>query len=111
MALVACPECNNEIAENAYDCPKCGASIRKPTRSFFGKIVKWSFVAFNVIMLAMLVTGLDGAADKSGTLTSDAEQAGAAIGTAIGATLVIGIWVAGDIILGLIMLFTRPSKS
>ena len=41
---------------------------------------------------------------------TDAEAAGAAIGTGIGVTLLVIIWVVGDIILGLFYLFTRPTR-
>lgn len=42
---------------------------------------------------------------------SGAEQAGAAIGIGIGPMLILSIWVIGDIILGLFVLFTRPKTS
>ena len=56
MALANCPECNTEVSSTAYDCPKCGAVLRKPARNFFGKIIKWSFIAFNVLMIAWLIS-------------------------------------------------------
>jgi hypothetical protein len=37
-----------------------------------------------------------------------AGQAGATIGTGIGVALLLGIWFIGDVILGLLVLFTRP---
>ncbi|EHU01692.1 hypothetical protein CKS_0132 [Pantoea stewartii subsp. stewartii DC283] len=39
---------------------------------------------------------------------SDAERAGAAIGAGLGVMAIGGIWVIGDIILGILVLFTRP---
>ena len=41
---------------------------------------------------------------------SDAEIAGAAIGAGLGTTMIVIMWVLGDIILGLPVLFTRPKS-
>ena len=111
MAMIECPECGAEVADTAYDCPKCGATLRKPTRTIFGKIVKWSFISFNILMLIWMIAGMSGASDSVSCAGSDAEAAGAAIGGAIGMGLLMGVWVFGDIILGLIFMFTRPSKT
>src|SRR5437867_7706682 len=31
MALIRCPECSNEISDNATGCPKCGYPIQSAT--------------------------------------------------------------------------------
>lgn len=110
MALVNCKECNAEVSDKALDCPKCGATLRKPKRSLFGKLVKWSFIGFNVLMLLWMILGVGGAAETIDTAGSDAEKAGAAIGTGLGAMMIIFVWVAGDVVLGLMTLLTRPKK-
>lgn len=110
MALVNCKECGAEVSEKAFDCPKCGATLRKPKRSFFGKLVKWSFIGFNILMLLWMIFGIGGAADTVNTAASDAEKAGAAIGTGLGAMMIAFIWVAGDVVLGIVLLLTRPKK-
>jgi hypothetical protein len=109
MPLIKCPECQTEVSDTAYDCSKCGYQIRKPSRSLLGKIIKWAFVGFNVLMLAWVFFGVQGASQNIDTL-SGAEKAGATIGTGLGAMLLIVIWVLGDIILGLFVLFTRPKR-
>lgn len=43
-------------------------------------------------------------------MTSEAEQIGATIGTGIGTMLVIGIWIAGVIILTPVVFLTRGKK-
>ena len=111
MALTNCPECSEEISDAAYDCPKCGATLKKPTRSFFGKIVKWSFILFNLFMIIWIIGGLNIGSENVSSASSDAAAAGAAVGSAIGLGLIAIIWVFGDIILGMIFLFTRPSKN
>ena len=110
MALVSCKECNAEISDKALDCPKCGAKLRKPKRSFFGKLVKYSFIAFNILMLLWFIFGVGSAAEPIETAGGEAEQAGAAIGTGLGAMMIIFIWVAGDVVLGLMTLLTRAKK-
>ena len=110
MALVNCKECSAEVSDKALDCPKCGAKLRKPKRSTFGKIVKYSFIGFNILMLLWFVVGMGGAADGINNAGSEAEQAGAAIGTGLGAMVIIFIWVAGDVVLGLMTLLTRAKK-
>ena len=100
MALVNCIECSAEVSEKALDCPKCGATLRKPKRTFFGKLVKWSFIGFNILMLLWMVFGVGGAAEK----------AGAAIGTGLGVMMIMFVWIAGDVVLGLMTLLTRPKK-
>jgi len=102
MALISCPECNAKVSESASKCPKCAFQIRKSERTFFGKLVKWSFIGFNVLMLIWMISGVNGTSDAS----SNAEK----IGTGIGVMLLLMIWVFGDIILGLMVLFTKPKK-
>ena len=111
MPLINCPACEAEVSADAMKCVKCGHVIKKPERSLFGKICKWTFIVFNVLMLVWLVGGVGAAGEGINTATTEAEKAGAAIGTALGAGLIIFLWVAGDIILGLFVLFTRPKAS
>jgi len=107
MALVACSECGHEVSDQALKCPSCGSQIREPERSTVGKIAKWLFIAFNLLMVIWIVSALNVEVPTS----SSAEQAGAAIGKGIGATILFVFWVFGDIILGLFALLTRPSSS
>ncbi len=107
MALITCPECSTEISDTALKCTKCGVQLRKPQRSGFGKLVKWGFVGFNILMLLWMIGGINGATEGMEAM-SQAEQTGVAIGTGIGAMLIVGIWLAGDIILGMFVMFTRP---
>lgn len=108
MALINCPECSAEVSDQAMKCAKCGVQLRKPKRSFFGKIVKYLFIAFNALMLISFYTGMSSASKTMETATGSAEQAGAAIGTGLGAAMILGIWGFGAVILGLFVLFTRP---
>ena len=108
MAMTDCKECGTQISSQATKCPKCGVRLRKPKRGFFGTLFKWTFILFNILMLIWLIAGLGGAGDVINNAGSEAEQVGASIGAAMGATLILTIWVIGDVILGLFVLFTRP---
>lgn len=109
MPLVNCPECASEISSEAFKCPKCGKSLKTPKRSIFGKIMKWSFILFNVLMLIWLVTGMNRAVDNIGEINS-VHDAGSAVGAGIGAVMLIVIWLLGDLFLGIFVVFTRPKN-
>lgn len=108
MPLVKCAECQAEVSDQASKCPKCGHILREATRSLFGKIVKWGFLGFNVLMALWLIGGLGSAGQAIDGMGSDAERAGATIGTALGAGLILFIWFAGAVIGGIAVLLTRP---
>lgn len=107
MAIVNCLECNSEVSDKAIKCPKCGVVLNKPKRTILGKIVKYVFILFNIFMLWWMIAGVGDAAEKTSSL-SGAEQAGAAIGTGIGAIMIAVIWLLGAVVLGLFVLLTRP---
>ena len=107
MSLINCKECGAEVSATALNCPKCAAILRKRKRTIFGNIVKYSFIAFNILMLIWFITGMGSASEGIATADSEAAQAGAAIGTGIGAILIITVWAIGDIILGIMTFFTR----
>jgi len=110
MAMINCTECNTEVSDSALKCPSCGFKLNEAQRSFFGKIIKWAFIIFNVIMLIWVIAGGGAASDVVNNAGSDAEAAGAAIGAGLGAMMLFTVWVIGDIILGIFVLFTRPKS-
>lgn len=82
----------------------------KRKRGFFGVIFSLMFWLFNGLMLIWVIAGVKGTVAVTTTLQTDAEQAGAAIGTAIGFGVVLFIWAAGAIVLGLLSFMSRGSK-
>ncbi len=110
MALINCPECSTEVSDTAMKCPKCGVQLRKPKRGIFGKLVKWGFIGFNLLMVIWLFSYWGSVGDIANTAGSEAGKAGAAIGGTIGTGMLLGLWGFGDIILGLFVLFTRPKS-
>jgi hypothetical protein len=80
-------------------------------RTFLGKVVKWLFILFNLLMIAWVVSGLIAVGqDMDLNSMSDAEAAGAGLGIAVGLGAIGTIWVMGDIVLGLLVLLTRRKK-
>jgi hypothetical protein len=80
----------------------------KRQRSAFGQLIKWAFIAFNVLMVVWLISGMNAVSQM--TVDSDAARAGQAIGATIGFSMVLGIWMMGVVILGLFVLLTRGDK-
>lgn len=110
MALINCPECKKEVSDTVSKCTACGHQIRKPKRSAFGKVVKWVFILFNIFMIYSIFSGAGESSHVMQSAASDAERAGAAIGTGLGMMMLGTIWVIGDIILGMFVFFTRPKE-
>lgn len=84
-------------------------------RTAFGKVVKWLFVGFNVLMLVVMAVSCSasGSAINSAAANSDypdAATAGATIGAGLALGSLLFIWMAGDVILGMFVLFTRRKK-
>ena len=79
-------------------------------RTAFGKLVKWIFIGFNVLIIFWLFAGFGAISDSMENTANDAERAGAAIGSTIGMGMIIVLWALGDIILGMFVLFTRRKK-
>jgi len=110
MPLINCKECDAQISDSALNCPQCGAKLRSPQRGPFGVIFKWLFIAFNAFMLWAMFKGMGSASDSMLSSASDAERTGSAIGTGIGMTFLLFIWVAGAVILGFFTILTRPKR-
>lgn len=84
--------------------------IEKRQRGFFGWIFLVLFWAFQLLMVLWFVGGMSAAGESAAGLTSEAERAGAAVGTVLGAGLILSIWAFGTIILGAFTLLTRGKK-
>lgn len=85
-------------------------------RTAFGKIIKYVFIVFNVLMLVIMAVSCSASGDAIANAGAEAEYADAATaGATIGAGLAMGsllfLWLAGTIILGLFVLLTRRKKT
>ena len=80
----------------------------KRERSVAGKLIKWAFIGFNLLMVVWLVGGLH-SVSKIET-HSTAEQIGSGIGATIAVTMLLTLWALGDLILGILVLVTRGDK-
>lgn len=76
----------------------------------FGWVVLVAFWAFNLFMLTTCVAGMNATSELSGTAMSEAERAGAGIGTVLGLGIILSLWFMGAAILGLMVAFTRGPK-
>lgn len=110
MTMIKCPSCEGDVSPKAFDCPACGHPLRKPRRGPFGLVMKWALILFNVAMVAWIAAYFNELGEIASTTTDDAEMTGLGIGGAIGTGMILTVWVLGDIILGLIVLLTRPRK-
>jgi hypothetical protein len=86
------------------------SKVEKNQRSLFGKIVKYTFIGFNILMLVWFIGGMASASKGIENATTEVEQAGATIGTGLGAIFIIFIWVVGAVILGIMTLLTRAKR-
>ena len=109
MPPVKCQKCKFAVNSRAEFCPNCYARVRKIGRSGIGKIIKYGFVLFTIIMPLWLVSDVYFTA--SGDFDSaniDAAEAISGFGAGIWVLMKIGIWVGGSVILGILTLVTRP---
>lgn len=106
-SMIKCPTCSHKVSVSAMSCPSCGAVLRKPKRGFFGKMTVFLFWGFNLLMVAWIWGGTQSAVSAQKGL-SGAEAAGAAIGTGLGVTMLVMVWLIGAVIFGLMAMLTRP---
>lgn len=84
--------------------------IQKSGRGVVGQVAKWLFIGFNGLMAVWFFVGVGAASNTVASADGDAERAGAAIGTFLGASAIIFFWLAGAVILGLFALLTRGKQ-
>lgn len=103
--MISCPKCQTQVNGKALSCPQCGVQLGKTTRTKFGKIVKWSFILFNVTMLLCMVSFMEPAFE-------DFENVSPASFILWGMIIwsIMGIWVVGGIILEILTLLSWPKR-
>jgi hypothetical protein len=74
-------------------------------RGFFGKLIKWTFIGFNIFMIYWVVSGLSAVSQIE--VHSTAEKTGNSIGATIGITFILMLWGLGDLVLGVLVLLSR----
>ncbi|MBS7812656.1 hypothetical protein [Roseococcus pinisoli] len=83
--------------------------VARAPRSVFGRICKWTFVGFNLLMLVLLLTNCAVVIPYLGS-----EDPDVAMGAGLfGAMLAAGIWMAwpvGAVVLGVLTLLTRGRR-
>jgi hypothetical protein len=74
------------------------------------RIFPWIFLAVQALFLVWIISGTAGASDNCDGKVADALQAcqaGTAVGAGIGVLLIVFLWVATDVILGITWLILR----
>ena len=79
-------------------------------RSLLGKIIKWSFILFNIGMVVWLFSYWNDVGTLVNEQTHEAGKAGAALGATLGTSVIVFFWAAGALILGIFTLLTRGKK-
>ena|SRR5664279_3861147 len=75
------------------------------------RVFTWIILAINLLFLIWLIAGITSVSTaKCDGLTQQNCDAAKAIGGGIGSLLVIFLWVAADVILGIIWLVTRKKE-
>lgn len=73
----------------------------------------WTLLIFNVLMLIWLIAGLattGGHATNCGSLDQNTCDAARNVGAGLGATIILVIWFMGFVVLGIVVLATRPHR-
>ena len=76
------------------------------------RIFTWIILAINALFLVWIIVGAASRPAATNTTCNSLDlqtcQAASDVGTAIGVGLIIGLWVAADVILGILWLITKP---
>jgi hypothetical protein len=83
----------------------------KRVRGPLGQIAKWLFIGFNLLMVLWFVFAVMATSEVAATAEGSAERAGTAIGAALGFGMIIFVWLAGALVLGLAALLTRGERT
>jgi hypothetical protein len=73
----------------------------------------WVILGINVLFLIWIIGGVassGGAPEDCGSLSAETCNDAEAVGTAIGAGILVFLWAIVDVILGVIWLVTRPKR-
>jgi len=109
MALIYCKDCGAEANAKAVSCPYCRTRLGKSQQAFFGVIIKYTFILFQIVMVCWLLSGIQSSPFFGIARGDPTYEVAFDILDAVFFTLkFVVIWVAGTLILGLLNLVTRP---
>ncbi len=84
--------------------------IERYRRGPIGWLMRILFWGFNALMAFALIVGIAGNAERATQITDASTRAGYWAGTWLGVAILLIVWAAGAIILGLLSHFTRGRK-
>ena len=79
-------------------------------RGVFGWIIAVLFWGWQALMALALVSGLNNVAPVVGAAQTHADRVATSAGATIGVGLLLGFWLLGSLVLGLMMAFTRGRR-
>ena len=82
----------------------------KRKRGIIGKIVLLSFWLYNGLMVWWLVEAFRLTGEQMASATTEAAKTGTAAGSVLATGMILAIWAAGAVILGLLVLLT-PART
>ncbi|MCB9947758.1 MAG: hypothetical protein H6842_08010 [Rhodospirillaceae bacterium] len=83
--------------------------IEKRSRGPLGRLVAIVFWGFNLLMLLWLLSAIGVIGNQLDSAASDVQQTATTIGAGIGFSMILGVWLIGALVLGLVKFLTRGS--
>ncbi len=99
MMNKTCKKCGAKVKDALLNCPECGTSLQDSNRSY-KKVILFAFIIFNVLMLLWTFYGIGGSTQLVEGANTVAGEEIAKESTILGGSMLVTIWVIGDIVLG-----------
>lgn len=83
--------------------------IERRRRGPLGQLVAIVFWGFNLLMFVWLLSSIGAVGNQLDGAASDVQQTVTTIGAGFGFTMILGVWLIGALVLGLLRFLTRGS--
>lgn len=105
-----CKACNSKIDNQVMNCQNCGIRYNVAGRNVFGKLILYSFIVYNFLMLILFILKFDEFTTMINSLFGKTHPDGSKIAIGLGEIMILFTCVMGNIVLGMMALLTRPEK-
>jgi len=105
-----CPKCSTELEPAVTSCVACGFHLDRPERSALGKILKWTFVLFNIAMVVWVLVAMGVFESVDPDTQKEALPHGTEQSAGIGVSMIVMIWLICNGVLGVLVWDTRARK-
>lgn len=72
------------------------------------QVFRWSFYGFNLLMLVWLISYVTSSGQLRAAATTAADKSSLAEAVAVGGGMLLGVWLFGAVLLGLLSSLTKP---